>query len=405
MKILQVNTFINSRSTGRIAEDIGNLVIKQGWGSFYAFGREPKSSNSEAIQIGIKIDVLLHGFQSILLDDHGFGSKHATKVFIEKVKILKPDVIHLHNIHGYYLNIELLFNYLKESNTPVVWTLHDCWSFTGHCAYYSYIDCGKWKTECNNCPQLSSYPRSIFKDKSKINFYSKMKLFNSLENLTIVPVSNWLKKELEMSFLKNNKIEVIHNGVDLNVFRPSFKCEIFKDLNLTSKFVILGVANVWEKRKGLEDFMKLSKLLSNDEVIFLVGLNHKQLKGLPDNIIGISKTENITELAEIYSNADVLFNPTWEDNFPTVNLESLACGTPVVTYNTGGSIESVDAKTGFVIEQGDVSAAIERIREIKNTLSSIYQKNCREKAVQFYDKDVVFQDYIEMYNELRKGIK
>ncbi|WP_152286912.1 glycosyltransferase [Flavicella marina] len=402
MKILQINTFINSRSTGKIAEDIGKLVLSKGWESFYAFGRDPRPSVSKAIKIGNIIDVFYHGIQSFLFDKHGFGSKSATKRFIKKVKKIDPDIIHIHNIHGYYLNIELFFNYLKASNKPVVWTLHDCWSYTGHCAYYSYINCKKWETECNNCPQLDNYPRSFFKDNSKDNFYKKNELFNSLENLTIVPVSKWLKKELQYSYLKNHIIKMIHNGIDLKSFYIRNECKVFDRFKISSKFVILGVANVWEKRKGLEDFIELSKKLLEDEVIFLVGLNDKQLKKIPNNIIGISNTKNIDELSEIYSNADVLFNPTWEDNFPTINLEALASGTPVVTYRTGGSVESIDDKTGFVIEQGDILAAVDKIRHIKQVSKSEYTHHCRVKAEKYYNKDIVFKEYIRIYEDLVK---
>jgi glycosyltransferase involved in cell wall biosynthesis len=289
----------------------------------------------------------MHGLQTRIFDNHGMASKIATKKLIKQIKQINPNIIHLHNIHGYYLNYAILFEYLNELNIPIVWTLHDCWSITGHCTYFSFVGCNKWKSECYSCPQKKSYPTSWFIDRSKENFRLKKKHFTSLSNMTIVPVSNWLSDLIKESYLHKYPIRTIHNGIDLSVFKPS-DSEKFKSMyNIQNKFILLGVANKWELRKGLKDFVELSNLLDSDYKIVLVGLSRKQIEQLPDNILGIERTESVEGLAEIYSAGDVFLNPTYEDNFPTTNLEALACGTPVITYETGGSPEAIDESTGI----------------------------------------------------------
>lgn len=398
--VLQINSVVNAGSTGRIAEDIGNLLIENGWKSFIAYGRMANPSKSIPIRIGTKWDIYQHVLKTRLFDMHGFGSNHATRRFITQIEHIKPDIIHLHNIHGYYINIELLFSYIKAKNIPVIWTLHDCWSFTGHCTYFSYIGCEKWQTECNKCPQVRDYPGSWFIDQSKYNFRNKKKIFNSIKNLTLVPVSKWLGDLANNSFLKGFAIQVINNGIDINVFKPVSTYDIRNRFNLTNKFVILGVAHIWTTRKGLADFLKLSANLKEDEVILLIGMSKKSIAKLPINIIGLGKTESVSELAGFYSLADVFVNPTHEDNFPTTNLEALACGTPVITYNTGGSPEAVVDKTGFVIEQGDISGLIKSIQTIKSKGKSSYSLACRERAEKLYNKNDRYMDYMKLYESL-----
>ncbi|MDB4297221.1 glycosyltransferase family 4 protein [Flavobacteriaceae bacterium] len=402
MKILQINTYVNSGSTGRIAEEIGMSILKQDWSSYIAYGRNTRPSKSILIKVANRLEISINGVLSRLFDNHGFGLKRGTNKLITEIKFIQPDIVHLHNIHGYYLNIDLLFSFLKESNIPVVWTLHDCWSYTGHCAYYSYVNCSKWKTECSSCPQITSYPSSILVDRSKKNFKLKKELFQSIPNLTIVTVSDWLKKEVKQSFLAQKNVKVINNGVNLDVFKITNSSVLSTKYNIKDKFVILGVANVWEKRKGLDYFIKLSKLLKEDEIIFLVGIDEKKQHTLPDNIISISRTENTEDLADLYSESNVYFNPTLEDNFPTTNLESLACGTPVVTFDTGGSPESISNDTGFIIPQGDVTKALISMRSIKIKGNTYYNLNCRTRAVSFYNKDDKFEEYIELYKKKLK---
>lgn len=398
--LLQINVVANWGSTGRIAEEIGMMAINQGWKSYIAYGRNSGVSESNLIRIGDKWDIRKHVLKSRLFDKHGFGSKKATINLIEDIKKINPDIIHLHNIHGYYINIEVLFDYLATLSIPIVWTLHDCWSFTGHCAHFLYSGCNKWKTECYECPLKRSYPKSIIIDRSKENYKIKYQLFRSVNNLIIVPVSNWLKRLTNDSFINIYPAQCIYNGVNLETFIPLNKTNIQNKFNINNRFTLLGVSSVWTKRKGLDDFINLSKLIQQDSVIILVGLNQKQIKELPSNIIGIQRTENIQQLVEIYSAADLFLNLTYQDTFPTTNIESLACGTPVLTYNTGGSPEAVDIETGFVVEKGELNTVIDIINLVKEKGKAYYSSACRKRAVSLYNKDDRYNEYIQLYNRI-----
>ncbi len=403
MKILQISSEVNTGSVGRIAEQIGECVIEQGWSSYIAYGREGLESSSVRIKIGNKFDIIKHGFLTRITDRHGFGSRGPTLKLIEKIKQINPDIIHLHHLHGYYINIEILFKYLSKKNIPVVWTFHDCWSFTGHCAHYEFIGCEKWLTQCEKCPQKSEYPKSSFIDNSFRNYIDKKKLFNSIKNLTIIPVSKWLGDETAKSFLKNHSIKVIQNGIDLNKFKISDEKTIInikRSLNIREEFVILGVANPWSVKKGLDFFVALSERLSSEYKIVMVGLSKKQLKNLPKKIIGLERTKNVQQLSELYAAADAFLNPTLEDTFPTTNLESLACGTPVITFESGGSSESINEHTGFVVEKGDIEGLCSALEEIKKNGKEYYSEKCRSRADLLFDKEKNFYNYINLYKEL-----
>jgi putative colanic acid biosynthesis glycosyltransferase len=400
MKLLQINTVVNYGSTGRIAEQIGNLAIEKGFKSYIAYGRKDGTSNSSLIKIETKLGNYLHVAKTRLSDKHGLGSEKATKQFISKIDKIQPDIIHLHNIHGYYLNYMLLFQYLNTKQIPIVWTLHDCWSFTGHCAYFDFVDCSKWKTGCHACPQLNTYPKS-FVDNSYTNYKLKSALFSKNPNLTLVPVSYWLKDLLSKSILKTHSKKVIHNGIDLKKFKPYYNLEnIQEKFRLGNKFLILGVASVWEQRKGLQDFIKLSELINDDFQIMLVGLNKAQLKSLPNKIIGLCRTDSQEELAKLYSRANVFFNPTYEDNFPTTNLEAMACGTPVITYNTGGSPESITSETGFIVEKGNLSTAYEKIKLLKYKHPFDTANKCIENIRESFEMNKQFEKYFNLYSKL-----
>jgi glycosyltransferase involved in cell wall biosynthesis len=403
MRVLQINSVCGVGSTGRIATDIHNILVNQGHEGYIAYGRGKALNVDEkfTIRIGNKLDNYLHVAKTRMFDQHGLGSTRATTKFIEKIKQLDFDIIHLHNIHGYYINFEVLFDYLKHADIPVVWTLHDCWAFTGHCAYFDYAKCDNWLTECHDCPQKRVYPSSLVLSLSKFNFRRKKKNFCGVKNMTIVPPSNWLADLVKQSFLQEYPVMVINNGIDLEVFKPT-DSDFRKKNNLEHKFIILGVANLWDKRKGLNTFLELSTQLNKDEIIVLVGVSNKQKELLPDNIISITRTDSIRELVDIYSAADVFVNPTLEDNFPTTNLESLACGTPVITFNTGGSVESVDDKTGIVVEQGDLDVLEGSIQNIKNLDVIFESKNLRQLAVDKYNKYDRFNDYVSLYKKVIK---
>jgi glycosyltransferase involved in cell wall biosynthesis len=400
-KLLQINSVINSGSTGRIAEGIGKAAIKNGWQSYVAYARNSNESESELIKIEKDWDIKCHGIQTRLFDRHGLASVGATKGLVEKIKVLKPDIIHLHNLHGYYINIKILFEYLASANIPVVWTLHDCWPITGHCAYFSFIGCHKWKIQCEHCPQINVYPSSFGLDRSYKNYNLKKKLFTSVSRVILVPVSNWLDNIIEDSFLKIYPRKVIYNGIDTNTFKPMQNGELRSKLGLKDKHILLGVANIWNYRKGLEDFIELAKLLNDDEMIVLVGLNKRQIEKVSCKaILGLGKTESTKQLAELYSFADVFINPTWEDNFPTTNIEALACGTPVITYRTGGSPEALSRETGFIVEQGDVAGIRGAVNAIRSRGKPAYLSACRERAIRMFNKDNQYEQYIQLYEEL-----
>lgn len=400
-RLLQINVTANWGSTGKIAEDIGKIAISKGWESYIAYGRYMVESASHLIRIGKPWDILLHGMVSRLFDKHGLYSKNATLNFIKQIDVIKPDIIHIHNIHGYYINYEILFKFLAEANIPVVWTLHDCWAITGHCSYFDAVGCEKWKKECNNCPQINSYPTSMFLDNSRKNYRLKKELFNNITKLTLVPVSNWLNGIISESFLAKKNIRTIHNGIDIEKFKPKYNDTIYQKLNIANRKIVLGVASVWEARKGLNDFISLRSILPNNFSIILIGINKKQLRSLPDGIIGIERTNNIDELIEYYSTSDVFVNPTWEDTFPTTNIEALACGTPVITYRTGGSPEIIDETTGLVVEKGDIEALSKSIIQICNkTNKDDIRIKCRKRAEALYNKDETFKKYVELYESI-----
>lgn len=397
--LLQINILANKGSHGKIAESIGMLAMEHGWRSVIAFGRGANPSANKLIRIGNDMDIREHVLESRLFDNHGLASRKATRRFIKQIEELKPDIIHLHVIHGYYLNYKILFEYLNSIDTPVVWTFHDTWAYTGHCGHYGSINCEKWKTQCEACPLMwKDYPKSII-DRSTANFELKKKLFTSNKNLHIVTVSKWLKNEVEQSFFRGKDIRVINNGVDLSVFHPVGQV---KENGAGGVFHILGVASQWGPLKGFKDFIELRKLLPNEKYkITMVGLNEKQLEQLPEGIEGIKRTDSVYQLAELYSNANVFCNLTYADTFPTTNIEALACGTPVITYRTGGSPEILDNETGFVFEKGDVASVarqIVQLSQLEVNVRSLVSEKCVSRASQYYDANNCFLKYISLYN-------
>ncbi|RLD45111.1 MAG: glycosyl transferase [Bacteroidetes bacterium] len=399
-KLLQINSVVNIGSTGRITEEIGQISIKNGWESYIAYAKGDRHSKSRLIKIGSDLDLKLHGLKTRLLDQHGLGSRSATSKLVSTIRKLKPDVIHLHNIHGYYINIDILFNFLKDTDIPVVWTLYDCWAFTGHCAYFDMANCNRWEKGCYNCPQKSSYPTSWLVDNSENNYNLKRKLFNLPEKMTIVVHSKWLEDTVRRSFLNNYPIKRINNGINTSIFKPKNTSILKTKLKIKNRFVILGVANRWSKRKGFEDFVELSRLLKDDEVIVLDGVEEKQKSKLPSNIIVHKKAKTVDELAVLYSLADVYINPTHEDNFPTTNLEAMACGTPVITYNSGGSPEAVDLNTGMVVEKGDIEGLARSISVLKEKGKQHYYYNCIDRAKSKFNYLDRYNDYITFFDKL-----
>lgn len=399
-KLLIISVTCNQGSTGKIAEQVGIMMKEEGWDVYYAHGnRRVNPSQLKTISFSSIKTEYMHALKALLFNVDGLGSTRVTQKLIEQIRQIQPDVIHIHNIHGYYLNYKLLFEYLNSTDIPVVSTLHDCWNFTGHCTHFVYVNCEKWKSGCYDCP-LIGFSNMALIDRTKYNYELKKRLFSNNKNIYIVPVSNWLGGIVKQSFLKDKNIKVIHNGIDLNIFKPYPK-------DTSNKFKILGISNIWNKNKGLNDIYKLRELLPlNDFEMVLVGLSKKQIKQLPNGIIGIERTSNQQELARIYSDANVLINPTYADTFPTVNLESMACGTPVITYRTGGSPESLTESTGIVVEQGDIKGLYEAIIRIKNNSdkSKFTPEICRKHAELNFDKNSCFREYSKLFKSIVKEL-
>lgn len=393
MKVIQINSVCGKGSTGKIAVDIYNHLINKGDECLIAFGRGTAPENVNSFRFNTDFGVKLHGAVSRINDRQGFLSTAATKKLTEKIISYNPDIIHLHNIHGYYLNVKVLFEFLAKYNKPVVWTLHDCWAFTGHCAYFSYADCNRWIDGCYNCPLKKSYPASIFLDNSKLNYSQKKILFNSIKNLHIVTPSHWLKNTVENSFLKENSVTTIYNGIDLNVFKPT-ESNIKSKLGIENKKMYLGVANIWEKRKGLEDFIKLSYKLAEDEVIVLVGLDKSQIASLPKGIIGIERTESVNELLCLYTAADVYINTSVEETMGLTTLEALAAGTPAIVYNKTAVPEVVDESCGTVVEAGNIDSLYNAISNI-----NFKSEDCIKRS-EFFEKDKQYTKYYNLYKSI-----
>lgn len=402
MKVLQVNTSVNTGSTGRIAEEIGQTLLAAGHTSYIAYGRPGGKSQSQTIKIGSSFDQKLHGVQTRIFDTHAFGSKTATKKLLDQITCINPDIIHLHNLHGYYIHAGVLFDFLKERKKPVVWTLHDCWPFTGHCCYFDFVKCDKWKTHCDKCPLQKKYPESLVFDNSYNNFDRKKALFNGVNNLTLVTPSHWLSGLLQQSYLNNYAVSVIHNGIDLSIFKPVTQNELAlrQKLSIGDGAVILGVASVWDRRKGLKDFIQLSEKIDTADKIVLLGLTAEQREGIPQNVIAIERTESLAEMVELYNLATVFVNPTWVDNFPTTNIEALACGTPVITYDTGGSIEAIDEQTGWIVKKGNINGLLYAIEEAKQKGKSHFKNICRLRAEQLFSNKDRFGDYLKLYQAI-----
>lgn len=396
-KLLQINVCYGHYSTGRIVENISDVVKSHGWDSYVAFRADvPSKNTANLIPIGNKWSKYFHYIKSLLFDKHGQGSTNATLNLINKIKEINPDIIHLHNIHGYYIDIRVLFKYLRKANLPVVITVHDCWLFTGHCSHFTKISCDKWKTGCNNCRLISSYPKSI-KDNSSYNYQLKLNLFSNIKDLHLVTVSEWLADLVKESFLGNNDIRVIHNGIDTNVFRILNNRPNIPNIDNQCK-IVLGVSSAWYDDKGLKDYIALSQILPSDIKICLVGINHKHK--LPSNIICIPRTTNQNELVNIYNRADIVLSLSKSETFGLTIVEGYACGTPAIVYDNTALPELITPTTGLKVPNGDINAVKNAIIEILNEGKREYSKACRQLAVSAYNNVNCFAKYYQLYNEI-----
>lgn len=398
MKVLMINIVCGSGSTGRIVADMWSLLKEQGHEAkiTYGFGTGTRVAQEDMLRFNTKFGYYRHNIAAKLTDRTGLYSARQTKRLVEYIKRYDPDVIHLHNLHGYYINYKVLFDYLAQAGKPVVWTLHDCWAFTGHCAYFTAAGCEQWKTHCSDCASLGEYPVCYLKGDVYNNFETKKRAFTSVENMTIVTPSKWLGELVRESFLNKYPVEVIHNGIDLSVFRPK-ETDFKQRHGIADKTMVLAVANVWEKRKGLDDVLKLAEMLGEDYQIVIVGLSEKQAAEMPENIIAIQRTSSVDELVEIYSAADVFVNPSYEETFSLVNIEALACGTPIVAYPTGIAVE-LDGKSGCnIVPVGDM----EKLYEVICTVDKPERAKVCQLA-QAFSAQEKYNEYIKLYEILTK---
>jgi len=352
MKYLFINSVAGVGSTGRIAADKCRELIREGHDCVLAYGRTcGNCEDIQTVRIGTDLDFRIHGVINRIFDNHGFNSVAATRRFLKWVREYDPDVIWLHNIHGYYIHVGLLFDYLRFSGKKIIWTLHDCWAFTGHCAYFDYVHCAKWKTGCEKCPQKKSYPASYVMDGSHENYETKRYHFVGIPDLTITVPSQWLARRVRESFLGEYPVKVVYNTVNREVFKPT-PSDFRKKYGLEEKIILLGVANIWEERKGLKDFADLAPMLDDRYRIVLVGLTQEQSRGLSGNILCLPRTDNIRQLVEIYSAADLYINPSVEETFGMTTLEALCCGTPSIVYQNTACEEIVLKYGGTAVPRG-----------------------------------------------------
>lgn len=391
MKIVQINSVCGSGSTGKICVAISKLLTAKGIENhiLYAVGNSDYPLGKRYMSL---LEVKYHALMAKLFGNYGFRSKTATKRLIRELGRLSPDIVHLHNLHSHNVHLGMLFRYLKEKKIKIFWTFHDCWAFTGYCMYYDMAGCDRWKTGCRNCPQRKHY--SWLFDRSEYLFNQKKALFSGLD-LTIITPSQWLADQVKQSFLRDYPVKVIHNGIDLSVFKDR-ESDFRKRYHLEDKFVILGVAMGWEKRKGLDVFVELANRLDSRFQIVLVGTNDKIDKQLPESIISIQRTQNQAELAEIYSAADVFVNPTREEVLGLTNIEALACGTPVITFDSGGSPECVDETCGWVVAKDNLVTLKEKVEFLLEHNQYFTERTCVQHA-QLFDAAQKFNEYVESY--------
>lgn len=395
MKVLFINTVFKRGSTGRIVADLGQMLEENGHDYKVAYGRGNHSDDPHCYRVGNDLDMYIHAGLSRITDRAGFYSKNATKKLVEFIREYEPDIIHLHNLHGYYLNVEVLFNYLAdEYKGRVIWTLHDCWSFTGHCVHYTYAKCDKWKTGCSQCSQKREYPASLVCDRSARNYDDKRRLFTSIKNLEIITVSKWLMGEVQRSYLKNAKIECIYNGIDTEKFHyvPN---EVKKELGIEDKKMILLVSDGWIEQKGYSTVLSVAKIAPQDWQFVMIGLTKKQIATLPKNITGLEHVWNQDKLVEFYSAADVYFNPSLEETFGLVTAEAIACGTPAVVMNSTACPEVVR-----VSKYGKIVDCNSKAQKSIDAIYSVINLNGNGISL-FFVAEVFLDSYKELYFECK----
>ncbi len=394
-KLVQINTVCNG-STGNIMGAIQKEAMAQGFETVSLYGRRKGYRDMPCEKFGNGISFWIHVIVNTLFDMQGWASGYHTKKMVRRLKEINPDVIHLHNLHGYYLNLPILFRYLNEEyNGKIFWTFHDCWPITGHCPHFILAECEKWKRECYQCANKKQYPISYGIDHSKENYRWKKAAFTSLKDLTIICPSNWVKQTVGQSFLKDKKAVVVSNGIDQNIFYPRTETTALEKYGIPNDMkIVLGVASIWDPRKGLNDFLDLAKGLEDDYRIVLVGLSKKQKKMMPANIIGILRTENREELAQIYTRADIFINPSWEETFSLVTVEAMACGTPVIAMRSSAVQELIKEENGVLLDNNSVE---EYMRAIRYLESYKLEREVVQNTVKNYTVDNMTKRVVELY--------
>lgn len=398
-KLVQINTVCNN-SVGQIMHDIQQEAEKQGYETLSFVGRRKVYTDLRCEKFGNGVSFWIHVALNTVFDCQGYGSYFVTRKLIKRLREEKPDIIHLHNLHGYYIHLPLLFKYLKtEFEGKLFWTFHDCWPFTGHCPHFVIAKCDRWKTGCYKCSQKTLYPISFFRDASSKNYVKKKQLFTGINNLEIITPSEWMRTLTEESFFKKYSVHVVNNGIDTNIFSPYMEKEkiehVLTKYNIpTTRKVLLGVASIWDKRKGLQTFIGLSDLISCDYVIVLVGLNRRQIKSLPRNMIGIERTEDKSELVALYSAAHIFMNPSQEESFSLVTVEAMACGAPVIVLDTSAVKELVDEECGVILHENSIKNFLDAVRNIE--AESLSREVIAKKAFR-YDKGYMVKKIMELY--------
>lgn len=395
-------------STNTIARLTGLAAKLRGYEIYHAFplsGRtEGNLWSTRPLQDHeIKItgnEILISKFLGKLTGFRGCFNYFTTKKFLRKIDSLNPSILHLHNLHGNYINLRLLFDYIKRKKLKIVWTLHDCWSFTARCPYFTISQCEKWRTGCHNCPTLKEYP-GMYIDQTKLMWKLKRKWFTGIDRdkIVIVCPSKWLADLARESYLGGYDIRVIHNGINLDTFKPT-PGHFRANHNIPpEKFIVLGVAAGWGVRKGFDVFARLARELDSRFQVVIVGEAKGVADQMPENLLHIQRTWNAKELAEIYTESNVFANPTREENYPTVNLEAVACGTPVVTFRTGGSPETIDESCGVVVDYNDYDSLKREIIRVCET-----RQFTSESCINYAHKNFNYQDrmteYVNLFDEL-----
>lgn len=397
MRIAFLNTYCNG-STGKIISSLKQICQRNGIEvlSIFSRGNVPFLDDS-SIRCFSKVDFYLDGLFTRIFDNHGRNSRFNTIRIISLLSEFKPDIIHIHNLHGYWINYKLLFKYINENNIKVIWTLHDCWNFTGHCTHFDFIGCYKWKNGCYDCKQLKEYPASYGPDVSNKNYNDKKLTFTSLKNAIVVVPSLWLKSKVQESFLSQYDVKVIHNGIDISIFKPMADIELRNNiLKKGYTKIVLGIAATWNERKGLKDIIAIA---NKEPHWFFVAIGDIPEKKEPitenNNVLFIKRTENVYDLVKWYSNVDVFVNPTLEDTYPTTNLESIACGTPVITYPTGGSVEIIEQfGFGLITEQKNSES-------LHKSLHTLFEKPLPKRNFeQYLNAENAFSAYLSLYYKL-----